>query len=253
MYKEISHCFNLAKSSYPQHDNVQRQVTLTLQQLMYNYMKYAHSVLELGCGNGIDSFKLFKILNSKRYDAIDCAVELITEAKCISKLDARNFDRLNFYCTNFDLDEMWMKLAGKKYHLIYSNMALQWSCAFSLLLYRIQQTLEDNGYFCFSIPLKGTFNELEQVVRINHFYNHIQVLKMLQKNGLVVITAKCEKFVVAFDDRISQLRHLKYTGVNCYLGDSKVETLKLRCYLQQDECAQLTYLTGLYILKKRTI
>lgn len=249
--------FSFARKSYHENDHVQREVENKLKSVVSPHLKKAHSILELGCGDGRSSISTAEKLEAKYYDAMDVADVLVSNARetVMSKFQERNYPKFNFFVGDFDNLKCWKVLQSNNYNFIYSNMALQWSKCFITLLQRIEQALVDDGILAFSIPIYGTFRELESIVRINQFMTHQQVLSHLNQLSCLIVSSEEQRFEVIFKDRYSQLQHLKNTGVNSYLGNENPKFRSLRKYLinpimQNSSKVELGYQIGFYVVRK---
>ena len=258
MLKEPKASFNKAKDSYHKYDMVQRKIEIMLQSLIFKYLKHVSRVLELGCGDGVSSIVLHHKLHAEQYDALDIADALISKAnqkkierQCSSK-QIEVLKDIRFWCGDFDSAILWQQLPSNYYDLAYSNMAMQWSKKLSDVLVYLKTVISEEGVFAFSLPLPGTFQELSSIACINTFISHSALLSLLQTNGWKAIEVKKETIIITFKSRLAQLRHLKQTGVNSYQGSDDPKVTSLRRYLQQDngKPVQLSYVIGLYILKK---
>ena len=265
MLKSPRISFSAAKDSYHQHDQVQRKVDENLKNMVFQYLEQYQNIqhiLELGCGDGISSIDIVKKIMPLTYDAVDIADVLIDKAKEIA-VDSSSISRCNFNFIQGDFNQslFWQTLPQKKYDVIYSNMALQWSNCLQRLFKYIDQVLAVNGMFAFSIPLNGTFDELMEVVRINKFITHHEVQSLFQLFGWQCLSIDKQSIQLEFINRMAQLKHLKSTGVNSFLGDGKdekgqksekPEMKSLWRYLHDDndQMTTLSYEIGLYVITK---
>lgn len=257
MLKSPRISFSAAKESYHQHDQVQRKVDESLKNMTFQYLNQSRStahVLELGCGDGVSSIDMAKRLMPLSYDAVDVADVLINKAKA-SQSDHLPVSKcvFNFIRDDFDQQQFWQSLTPKTYDIIYSNMALQWSSCLLTLLRRIDQVLTINGVFAFSIPLNGTFDELKEIARINEFKTHHEMQSFLDAFGWQCLGVDKQNIQLNFSNPIEQLKHLKSTGVNSYLGGEKPKIKPLWQYMHKNnnKPTTLNYEIGLYVIIKR--
>lgn len=256
MLKSPCISFSAARDSYHQHDQVQRKVDKALKNMLFQHLEQARNTkhtLELGCGDGIASMDMATKLKPLSYDAVDIANALIDRAKemkihnsLVLRCD------LNFIQGDFNQSLFWQALPQKEYGLIYSNMALQWSDCLQRLFKCIDQVLAVNGIFIFSIPLDGTLGELKEVVRINEFIMHHEVQTLFQLFGWQCLNSDKQNIQLEFVNKMAQLKHLKSTGVNSYLGSEKPKVKSLCRYLHnnKNESTTLSYQIGLYLITK---
>ncbi|WP_151193702.1 methyltransferase domain-containing protein [Cysteiniphilum sp. JM-1] len=256
MVKSPRISFSAAKDSYHQHDQVQRKVDENLKNMVFKHLeqyKNIQHILELGCGDGVASIDIAKQLMPLTYDAVDIADALIDRARDMA-VDSSFMSRcsFNFIQGDFNQSLFWQALPQKKYDVIYSNMALQWSYCLQRLFKYIDQVLAVNDIFAFSIPLSGTFDELKKVVRINKFITHHQMKSLFKSLNWQCLSIDEQSIQLKFVNRVAQLKHLKSTGVNSYLGCEKSEMKSLWRYLRDDndQMTTLSYEIGLYVITK---
>ncbi|WP_119343175.1 methyltransferase domain-containing protein [Facilibium subflavum] len=247
MMQTIAKRFNQSLKSYPVEAHVQQSVfDLLLQKLSPKAFNNS-TILELGCGDGRLSFRLLKALKASSIDAVDCADLCISVAK--KYLQDPTYQKVNahFYCLDFDYE---LHQLQKKYQLIFANMSLQWSRDFNALLKQLADKLADNGHLCFSMPLAGTFTELSSHFRINDFYTHETIKQFLAELGFVIQSAEKKYYQLSFATARAQLKHIKQTGVNCYLGKRQPNLSKIKSYIKANAPAELSYQIGLYTVYK---
>ena len=245
MVNKIGRKFNQAGCYYQQNAIVQQKVLQYLIQLIDTYCKKTpiNTMLELGCGDGLNSLALAQKFMPKCYDGVDCADQLINKAI----VNCKDLATLYFHCLNFD--DNLQELPGN-YDMIFANMSLHWSGNLYALLKSLKQKLSLNGYLCFSMPLQGTFSELSPYCRINQFLTNYEVHKLLYRANFKIIHTAEAQYVIDFSSKKAQLAHLRKTGVNCYLGQHRVCIKKMRQYLKQKSSTlQLSYCIGLYVLE----
>ncbi len=259
MLKSPRISFSAAKDSYHQHDQVQRKVDENLKNMAFQHLeqyKNTQHILELGCGDGVSSIDIVKKIMPLTYDAVDIADVLIDKAKEIA-VDSSSISRCNFNFIQGDFNQsfFWQTLSQKKYDVIYSNMALQWSNCLQRLFKYIDQVLAANGIFAFSIPVNGTLKELKKIVRINKFTTHHEMQWLFKSFNWQCLSIDKQSIQLEFSNRLAQLKHLKSTGVNSYLGDEKSERPEMKSlqrYLRDDneQMTTLSYEIGLYVITK---
>ncbi|GGF88312.1 MULTISPECIES: methyltransferase [Cysteiniphilum] len=268
MLKSPRISFSAAKDSYHQHDQVQRKVDENLKNMACQHLEQYQNIqhiLELGCGDGVASIDIAKRLMPLTYDAVDIADALIDRAREIT-VDSSPISRCNFNFIQGDFNQsfFWQALPQKKYDVIYSNMALQWSHCLQRLFKYIDQVLAVNGMFVFSIPLDGTFEELKKIVRINKFTAHHEMQSLFKLLNWQYLSIDKQSIQLEFFNRLTQLKHLKSTGVNSFLGDGKEEkngkgrkskkpemkSLWRYLHNDNDQMTTLSYEIGLYVITK---
>ena len=241
----LSEYFNRASSSYNENSHVQKKINdILLLWVINSFPLSIFSILELGCGDGYFSYKLFKSLKLKRYDGIDFSSKLIHQAKLNLE---RYRKRINFHNIDFNFQ---LNLVNDNYDLIYSSMALHWSNFLVDILFMIKKKMSINGLFIFSIPLYGTFHELKGTCRINKFDQNAKIKEYLSKTGYKVLKHDVKKIKIFFPSYVHLFKYLRELGVNYYNGTAQKETFaNLKKNILAPGTVSLTYVIGLYKVK----
>ena len=116
--------FSSHASDYDNNNIIQRIVSKALVREIQNKPQ---TILELGCGNG----QIYREIswNLKEYKAIDFSINMC-------KMHPKN-KNLEVNCFDFDSDEFFDNIKNKKYDLIVSSSAMQWSKDLDKLLKRL--------------------------------------------------------------------------------------------------------------------
>jgi malonyl-CoA O-methyltransferase len=187
----IRDCFNKAATKY----DANCQLQLATGEKLLSLIKPAETIIDLGCGTGITTAKL----KYKKLYALDISDKLLAQAKL--RLGNKNITYLE---TSFD------NFSGLKLDLAFANMSLQWSDNLSLTLRNIKDNLKATGILAFSIPLAGTFSELN--ISTMPFLSIKQVIEIL--DGWQIIYSESEEINYLFPNLIEALRSIKSVGAN---------------------------------------
>ncbi len=239
---EVATHFNRAAQDYEKEASVQELIGSYLLEMMAKEKGIRSfkdiSLLELGCGTARDCKLLMKQFAIKNYLGIDGAKKMYLTAKS----HYQHHDTIDFSLQDFDDD---LSAIGA-YDILYANMSLHWSRDFKDLINRLKLQLKQPGYLCFSIPLQHTFRELSNF-RINHFKSHASIIKLLTCSGYELCFSNELFEQVSFPNQRCQLKHLKKTGVDTYVGSKTYNLSTVRQYLNINKPASLTYHIGVYI------
>lgn len=233
----IADKFNRASMTYDQHAVIQACIGENLiQSLCYFRSKFKH-VIDAGCGTGYTTRLLANAISFADFDAIDIADLLLAQAR--ESLADINYLSLSYdhIVQNADTD------------LIFSNMALHWSNSLVHTLKVFYNALDDQGLLAFSIPLRGTFNEIANQFSLQKFFSHDEITKFLADLGFVLISVQQTTYVQNFADTLSALRSIKLTGAS-YVAERLHHSLRGKEFILQTECTQLSYEIGYFIVEK---
>ena len=190
---KIKDCFNKAASKYDTHCQLQ----LTTGEKLLSLTPPADNIIDLGCGTGITTTKL----KYQQLYALDISEKLLAQAKL--KLGNKNI---------IYLEQSFDDFSGLELDLAFANMSLQWSADLKSTLSNIKANLRPRGTLAFSLPLTGTFADLN--ISTMSFLSFAQVEQLLFE--WQIIYAKTETISYLFPSLIEALRSIKYVGANYY-------------------------------------
>ncbi len=237
--------FDKAYKTYDDHTPVQVSTGLKLIDEFINQNIEFERVLDLGCGTGRTTQALFGAVIPKELDAVDISVLMLQQART-------NFNReaVRYICANFD---NWLPDSQCKYDLIFANMSLQWSANLPLFLQTCFEHLNPNGQIIFTLPIAGTFIELQDNWQMNDFFTVNEMYKILQNDGFKNVMVDSERYVLDYQSESERLRSIKLTGANKVIQRSvPSQFAKLRRLIQEekDKTYTLTYEIGFFSAQK---
>ena len=240
----IKLCFDRAAKTYDAYSSVQQLVGIKLIDMLQQQQTRFANVIDLGCGTGITTQVLANSVSMASLTAIDISNDLISIAH--SRLKNTNMDVMVS-----DYDELTN--AGRSFDLIFSNMSLQWSQNFPYLLEKLYQRLTVDGILAFTIPLVGTFCELQPESR-NEYWSHTSILALLKSSGFEYKKTLTQNYLNHYDTPVAALKAIKATGANCLLQKT-TRSLQNKHYIDKiyrpiHPSPTLTYQIGFYIVKK---
>jgi malonyl-CoA O-methyltransferase len=197
--------FNKAYSTYDDHAIIQKIVATNLIKLITNENYY--SVLELGCGTGIFTEKLYKNIKFKHLDLND----IFNVSDYIKKFPYRNL-------ILGDMNDLILD----KYSLIVSSSSFQWIENFPRLIKKLSHSSKK---IVFSMYISGNLKEIKEHFGIELDYLSTKEIKKILKKYFIIKEAKEEEFVLEFVSPLDLLKHLKYTGVTG-VGSSSFSKVK---------------------------
>lgn len=148
----IAQAFDRAADSYALHSQLQQRVGADLLGLL-SPLPAPYTILDVGCATGELTARLCHQWPLAQISALDQAPAMLERA-------ARHltpFPRVTFHC-----EDIQHFHAAARYDLLTANFVLQWITNLPALMDRLQQMLAAQGYLAFSVPVEGSFAELQQ-------------------------------------------------------------------------------------------
>lgn len=229
-HQHIARAFNRAANTYDLVSSAQFLAGLHLISLIDKTIHY-ENILDLGCGSGKITQQLIENISFNNFMALDISHESLAIAKerlpKYTKVVEENFDEFN--------------AAQKQFSLIFANMALHWSTDFEKLLKKIKTWLAPHGLFAFSVPLSGTFFELDNG---NPFLTSAEMIQILRDFKLIHRDEKT--YTQTFENTHDALSSLKLAGVTYQKKRTHIGlTRNLNITLKQ---LSLTYHIGSFVV-----
>lgn len=229
----IAAAFNAAATTYNDNDDLQTAAGHQLIQEVSHIRHQFMDVVDAGCGTGFITTKLANTIAYSSFVALDIAEKLLQQAPYLPTNITRQHGSFNQLGAN-----------NEKYDLIFSNLALHWSDNFPDTLRTLQHALNENGLIAFSVPLHGTFTEIENHFSIHAFMKRCDIEDLLNDCGLYLFTSTEHTYAKKFNDTLSALRSIKLTGTN-HVNNRRHVTLRGKSHLP--DIQQLTYQVGFFI------
>ncbi len=236
--REIKDSFDLVHSTYDDRSKVQKLCGKELiKNLLIFYKKEYQNVIDLGCGTGITTSMLFEKIKFNKSYACDFAPNVINLAQ----------NRIKKFSTKILNSDYYIILnKNLKYYLVFSNMSFQWCLDIKHLLKLIYTNLKYYGILSFSIPIKGTFQNIPSQSK-NNFYNLEYLKKLIQNIGYKIIFIKDINYEQQFPSFIDAIRSIKNTGANILINSNKNNFFNKK--LAKNKFT-LNYNIGFFILQK---
>lgn len=221
--------------NFNKHYNVYEKYSLAQKQVAKNLLDYMgksnifdiqiNSIFEIGCGTGIFT---------KEYRKYFLHSDLILN----DIFDVREFIKDIDY--NIFIQENIEELDIPKSDLVVSSSVFQWIKDKDSL---IRNIAENTDNLCFSSYVSGNLIEIKNHFDISLDYLNIEEFKEILKKYFSSIKSYSETIKLDFEDPMSVLKHLKYTGVTGFqrTSISKIKTFKDNI---------LTYEVAYFICKK---
>ncbi|WP_339067067.1 malonyl-ACP O-methyltransferase BioC [Fusobacterium animalis] len=221
--------------NFNKHYNVYEKYSLAQKQVAKNLLDYMgksnifdtqiNSIFEIGCGTGIFT---------KEYRKYFLHSNLILN----DIFDVREFIKDIDY--NIFIQENIEELDIPKSDLVVSSSVFQWIKDKDSL---IRNIAENTDNLCFSSYVSGNLIEIKNHFDISLDYLNIEEFKEILKKYFSSVKSYSETIKLDFEDPMSVLKHLKYTGVT---GFQKTSISKIKTF--KDNI--LTYEVAYFICKK---
>lgn len=221
--------------NFNKHYNVYEKYSLAQKQVAKNLLDYMgksnifdtqiNSIFEIGCGTGIFT---------KEYRKYFLHSDLILN----DIFDVREFIKDIDY--NIFIQENIEELDIPKSDLVVSSSVFQWIKDKDSL---IRNIAENTDNLCFSSYVSGNLIEIKNHFDISLDYLNIEEFKEILKKYFSSVKSYSETIKLDFEDPMSVLKHLKYTGVT---GFQKTSISKIKTF--KDNI--LTYKVAYFICKK---
>ena len=221
--------------NFNKHYNVYEKYSLAQKQVAKNLLDYMgksnifdiqiNSIFEIGCGTGIFT---------KEYRKYFLHSDLILN----DIFDVREFIKDIDY--NIFIQENIEELDIPKSDLVVSSSVFQWIKDKDSL---IRNIAENTDNLCFSSYVSGNLIEIKNHFDISLDYLNIKEFKEILKKYFSSVKSYSATIKLDFEDPMSVLKHLKYTGVT---GFQKTSISKIKTF--KDNI--LTYEVAYFICKK---
>lgn len=201
----IAERFSKAIATYPHEASVQRRIADKMISLVGNYIPSPCTrVIEFGCGTGIYSRLLYRILHPEELLLNDLCPAM---GQCCEDLLCR--EGVSFIAG--DAESLAFPLHNS---LITSCSTLQWFESPELFFGRCDTLLNAQGYFAFSTFGEENMKEIRELTGNGLPYRTREELESALSLHFNIVHSEEERITLLFDEPLKVLRHLKQTGVN---------------------------------------
>lgn len=195
--------FSKNLSTYSQNATVQRQMAdILLSYLIEHKGINFNKCLEMGCGSGFLTEKIFKKISLDELFANDIVENSLNQAKISSDKIKNLYGDCESIIFPSNLD------------LVISNATFQWIKDFPSLCDKIHSNLKLNGIFAFTTFGKENFHQIKTITdKSLNYYEKSEIENILSKN-FKILHSQSETINLEFDSAQEILNHLKLCGVN---------------------------------------
>lgn len=236
---QIKRAFNRAHLTYDDHCEVQIAAGT---RLLSSLTGAPQHILDLGCGTGIVTEKLAQQFPKSKIHAIDIANNLLQIARHRLAPYRIHCDERDFNCIDYDF----------KFDLIFSNMALHWSKNIISTITKVARHLSSNGLLAFSIPLAGTFHELQSHFAVNSFIDLAILKTQLSQHEFTILCSEQQTITQHFPNTLCALKSIKAVGANATQPASQ-QKWRGKSWLKKVDIRQLTYKLGFLVINNQPL
>lgn len=233
----ISRNFYKSRFIYEENALVQQKMA----QKLVSFLDTSYdTILEIGCGIGTLTKRIYNSCTFKSYYAID----IIAENRDFL---TGQFPKVQYSC--FDMDNLKNFYPEQHFDLILSNAAIQWSINSELLIQTCINRLSPNSTLALSFFGEKNFYEIKDIFGAGLSYLSQKKIDEICKNYNIVHYSQ-EIKELSFPSTISLLKHIKNTGVGG-MSRTVLKKEQLKQYAQKYRNI-LTYNPVYLILKKQS-
>lgn len=242
MINKIKQAFNRAANTYNDACEMQHFAAMKLLQQIDAHIQH-ETIMDLGCGTGLITQHFLRRTHYQHCLSVDIADSALQIAK-------NSLTKENVHFMAIDFDQLNLP---QSFSLIFSNMALHWSCDFATLLAKLHGMLQAEGLLAFTVPLQGTLIELQDGHK-KEYYEFTDIIDLLN-NHFSIQYAHQYGYTTLFTTHLAALHSLKNTGVTHYkkachkkglTGKNQIQSL----FKSMQSPITLTYEIGVFIARK---
>lgn len=208
--RKVAQSFSRAASSYDSVASLQRDVGAELLQLLPQTFA-PEKTLDLGCGTGFFSQKLYGRLPQSEIFALDIAEGMVKFARL------ERDKSIHWICG--DAENLPLQTASVD--LIFTSLAIQWCNDLPRLFNEFYRVLKPQGRLLFSTLGRSTLHELKSAwqsvddyVHVNRFQSDIAVKAALSDAGFLIDHWRVEARVLQYEKLVDLTRELKALGAH---------------------------------------
>jgi len=212
------HSFNKAAGTYDDVAALQREVGQRLLDRMDIVRLSPNTIVDIGCGTGDTTLKLFEIYKKAQVIGVDFAENMLGKAR--SKLSWREKmlgRQPRFICG----DAESLPLADQSVDFIFSSLTLQWCNDLDATFSEFRRILKPGGLLMFSSLGPDTLKELRQSWQSVDSGQHVHSFIDMHHVGDALLRARLadpvmdmEYFTITFNDGLQLMRELKLLGAH---------------------------------------
>lgn len=217
--QKIAQAFDRAARDYDEYAVLQREVESRLIERVGYFGLQPERVLDLGCGTGSGSLALTRAFPDAQVVSLDWSGNMLQQTQ------SRLMNQGN-PCAPVRADMHQLPLASRRFDLVFSSLAIQWSTTEPALFNEVLRVLKPGGLFLFSSfgpdtlhELRSAWAEVDDLPHVNEFVDLRDVGDALVSAGFMDPVMDMEHLVLEYKDVMTLMRELKAIGAHNVASD----------------------------------
>lgn len=209
--KAIQRSFERAAPGYDGHAILEREIESRLLERLDHLQQAPDMIADIGCGTGSASSLLAKRFEPARLITLDWSAAMLRQA-C-----QHGDPRLMLLCADMHA----LPLAARSVDLIFSNLALQWSCDLSAVFHEFRRIMKPGAMLVFTCygpdtlnELKGAWRAVDELPHVNDFPDMHDIGDELMRAGFREPVMDVERMTLDYPDVMALMRELKGSGAH---------------------------------------
>jgi len=210
--------FNKAADTYDSVAALQREVAQRLMDRMDIVRLTPTTIVDIGCGTGDTTLKLFKTYKKAQIIGVDFAEQMLEKARSKLSWHEKMLGRQpRFICG----DAESLPLTDQSVDFIFSSLTLQWCNDLDATFCEFRRVLKPGGLIMFSSLGPDTLKELRQSWQSTDNRQHVHSFIDMHHVGDALLRARLadpvmdmEYFTLTFNDGQQLMRELKLLGAH---------------------------------------
>jgi malonyl-CoA O-methyltransferase len=212
--KHIEKRFSTAATRYDTAIDIQSAVANHLKNIVCNLRQYLpdiNTAIDIGCGTGLMTEKIFTLFPSVKIFGIDIAQNMVAlfnkKFAGVNNVEAIHSDFLQLNClTTFDM--------------AFSSSALHWILPLDDTIKKVHQLLNKKAPFFCGMMVKGTFSDFLELKKQvapeksdnNLFLPSSQIIKLLKENGFSILEKEEKDFIITYNSTRDFMKKIHQQG-----------------------------------------
>lgn len=255
--EEILNNFSRSVDSYTDHAKAQKEVALRLANALepWRYSIPDGQCVEIGCGTGIFTDHLLKMISGRELKITDATDEMISHTSSkFNQSDNVHFEKLDAELYKWD---------SETYALIAGNFVAQWFKHPAMTLSKMAEALVPGGFMLMSLPGSESFPQWKKYcvdLGLPFTANRLPDIEQLIVNlsmGPFKVDFYEDQSTVTFKDLYSFYGHLKKTGCNTQFKKRSLSQKQLKLlnnhWLEKNQGSVNVHIHTAFVAVKRDL
>ena len=210
--------FNRAATTYDKVAVLQREVANRLIERLDIIRAVPATILDVGCGTGDSTIKLYKRYKRAKLFALDFADQMLAVASSKQTWKQKLLkDNISYICA----DAENLPFSDNSFDFVFSNLTLQWCTDLDHTFQEFNRILKPGGLLFFSTLGPDTLKELRQSWQQVDSNQHVHTFIDMHDIGDAMIRARLadpvmdvENITLTYDNTMTLMRELKELGAH---------------------------------------